>query len=222
MRKGLKKEERGRIDYGRDDIEQVILDVERQCRERTIYMIGPEKAGFLRELVLRKKPQFVVECGTAIGYSGLHILAALKRLGRGRLFTIELLPSRAAEAGENFRRAGAGDFAEVVIGDAVEVLERVGGPVDFLFLDNDFGNYYRSFRAVETHLSDGALVLADNAGIGGGSADGYLSHVRSRFRSECRWFDTSLPWAERDAMEVTEYRSRSRSDKDVDGEKGRE
>jgi predicted O-methyltransferase YrrM len=189
-------------------MEGVIREVERACLERAIYMIGPEKARFLRELVMEKKPAFSVECGTAIGYSGLHILAAFTSLGRGKLVTVELVPSRAAEAEENFRRAGAGDRVEVVTGDAAQVLRNVTGPVDFLFLDNDFGNYFRSFRAVEPRLSDGALMLADNAGVGAGDMAGYLSHVRSRFRSECRWFDTSLPWAQRDAMEITEYRSR--------------
>jgi predicted O-methyltransferase YrrM len=185
-------------------------------------MIGPEKARFLRELVMRKKPQFAVECGTAIGYSGLHVLEAMSRLGRGRLLTVEIDPSRAAEAAENFRRAGAVDSVEVMIGDAAELLRGVRRPVEFLFLDNDFGNYLRSFRAIETRLSDGALVLADNAGIGGGSEDGYLAHVRSRFKSECRWFDTSLPWARRDAMEITEFRTRRPPREDLDGDKDRE
>jgi predicted O-methyltransferase YrrM len=222
MRKGIAIEATERFDGGGGDFERVIREVERACRERTIYMIGPEKARLLSELVLLKKPELVVECGTAIGYSGLHILAALSRLGRGRLLTIELLPSRAAEALGNFRRAGAGDRVELMIGDAAELLRGVSDPVDFLFLDNDFGNYLRSFRAIETRLSEGALVLADNAGIGGGSADGYLSHVRSRFKSECRWFDTSLPWAQHDAMEITEYRSRHLPDESADGCKGEE
>jgi predicted O-methyltransferase YrrM len=218
MRKETGREDSKGFDGVGGGFERVIRDVERACRERTIYMIGPEKARFLEELVTRRKPEVAVECGTAIGYSGLHILAAMTRLGRGRLLTVELLPSRAAEAEKNFRRAGAVERVEVMVGDAAELLRGVTDPVDFLFLDNDFGNYLRSFRAIETRLSEGALVLADNAGIGGGSADGYLSHVRSRFKSECRWFDTSLPWARRDAMEITEYRSRRPSDEDVDGD----
>ena len=216
-----------------DRIERVALDVERACLERSIYMIGPEKARFLRELVTAKKPRLVVECGTAIGYSGLHFLAAITSLGKGKLVTVELVPSRAAEARENFRRAGVDAFVEVLAGDAEEVLGNIAGPggsletggafdfdgtgrpVDFLFLDNDFGNYSRSFHAIEPRLSDGALVLADNTGIGAGEMGGYLAYVRSRFRSECRWFDTNLPWAERDAMEITEYRSRRLSDDDM-------
>jgi predicted O-methyltransferase YrrM len=216
----MEGEEGARSEGGGDRIERVIREVERACLERTIYMIGPEKARFLRELLMTKKPEFAVECGTAIGYSGLHILAALSRLGRGKLLTVELRPSRAAEAKDNFRRAGAGDRVEVLTGDAAEMLRSVSSPVDFLFLDNEFGNYYRSFRAIEPRLSEGALMLADNAGIGGGDMDGYLSHVRARFRSERRWFDTSLPWAERDAMEITEYRSRRLPHEEVEGEKG--
>jgi predicted O-methyltransferase YrrM len=216
--KGMRSGDTVRRGGGEVRIERVIREVEKTCLERTIYMIGPEKARFLRELVMEKKPALAVECGTAIGYSGLNILAALTNLGRGRLATVELVPSRAAEARENFRRAGAGDRVEVMIGDAAEVLRGVTGPVDFLFLDNDFGNYYRSFRAIEKRLSGEALIVADNAGMGAGDMDGYLSHVRARFRSECRWFDVRLPWAERDAMEITAYRSRHLPDEDYRGE----
>ena len=39
-------------------------------REKTIYMTGPTNAKRLAELVREKKPVVVVECGTAVGYSG--------------------------------------------------------------------------------------------------------------------------------------------------------
>ena len=32
---------------------------------------------------------------------------------------------------------------------------------------------------------------------------GYLEHVRSNYKSRTEWFDLDLPWAKRDAMEVT-------------------
>ena len=73
-------------------------------------------------------------------------------------------------------------------------------------LDNNFENYFKSFLAVQRRLADEALIVADNAGIGGPAMADYLGYVRSRFTSELRWFDTALPWADRDAMEVTVFR----------------
>src|SRR5262245_32161137 len=63
-----------------DRIQPVIDALDRACRERTIYMIGPEKGRRLAELVRDKRPRLVVECGTAIGYSGLWIGRELKNL----------------------------------------------------------------------------------------------------------------------------------------------
>ena len=62
--------------------------VERECRERPVYMIGSAKAKRLAELVRQKRPKRVVECGTAIGYSGLWIASQLETVGAGKLITI--------------------------------------------------------------------------------------------------------------------------------------
>ena len=188
-------------------IDTVIAGVERRCLARGVYMIGPEKGLFLRGLVERARPGFVVECGTALGYSGLHILSALQSIGKGMLFTVEIDPIRAREAVKNFCRAGVSELVEVMVGDAAEVLKGIAGSVDFLLLDNNFENYYKSFLAVRRRLADGALIVADNAGIGASAMADYLGHVRSRFTSELRWFDTALPWADRDAMEVTVFKT---------------
>ena len=72
------------------EVQPVIEEVDRICREKTVYMIGPKKAERLAELVRQKKPLIVVECGTAIGYSGLWIARELKAAGQGKLITIEI------------------------------------------------------------------------------------------------------------------------------------
>ena len=185
--------------------EEIVLSVERRCLRNTIYMLGPEKAHFLRDLVLREKPLLVVECGTAIGYSGLHIADGLRSNGGGKLLTVEADHGRAEEAEKNFRRAGLQDFVELRRDDAVQVLRALQDSVDFLFLDNSYRNYFPCFRAVQPRLSNGALLVADNAGIGEAGMRDYLSHVRSCCESTTHWFDTDLPWASRDAMEVTRY-----------------
>ena len=76
----------------------------------------------------------------------------------------------------------------------------------FLLLDNNYSNYFPCFRAIESRLTDGATVVADNVGIGAAGMADYLNHVRSHYESRTHWFETDLPWVKRDAMEVTIYR----------------
>ena len=186
--------------------DKVLQEVDERCREQHIPMLGSEKAEFLADLVHKAGPTLIVECGTAIGYSGLWMVAALQSAGKGRLITVEIDTGRAHEAQENFRRANVNDLIDSRIGDATEVLETIREPVDFLLLDNNYSNYFPCFRAIESQLTDGATVVADNVGIGAAGMADYLNHVRSHYESRTHWFETDLPWVKRDAMEVTIYR----------------
>jgi len=181
----------------------VIDEVEKACLERNVCMIGRRKAERLAELVREAKPELVVECGTAVGYSGLWIARELKAAGRGRLVTIEISPDRAKEAEANFRRAGLEKYVTVKVGDARKVVGQIEGPIDFLFVDCGYANYHPILVKVEKKLRPGAVVVADNVGIGARGMDDYLRLVRSKYRSKTEWFDLELPWAKRDAMEVT-------------------
>ena len=195
------------------NVQRVIQEVDKLCREKTVYMIGPKKAKRLAELVRKKKPKVVVECGTAIGYSGLWIARELKAAGRGKLITIEIDADRAKQAQANFERAGLADVIEVRIGDARQLTSKIEGTVDFLFIDCNYSNYYPCFRGIENRLAAGAVVVADNVGIGASGMKDYLDHVRSQYRSKTEWFDIDLPWGKRDAMEVTMIDQKGKSNR---------
>ncbi|MBW3623710.1 MAG: class I SAM-dependent methyltransferase [Armatimonadetes bacterium] len=186
--------------------DEVMAEVEQACRERGVPMLGREKAEVLARLVAERQPKLVVECGTAIGYSGLWITRQLRENGRGRLITLELDPQRAEEARVNFERAGVADLVEQQVGDAKETIRQVKGEVDFLLLDNNYENYLPCFLGIRDRLVDGARIVADNVGIGEGEMKEYLDLVRREYPSETVWFDVDLPWLTRDAMEVTVYR----------------
>jgi len=184
-------------------VQPVIDELDKLCREKTIYMIGPTKAKRLAELVREKRPKVVVECGTAIGYSGLWIARELKTAGHGKLITIEIDEDRAKQAKNNFEKAGLADVVEVRVGDARKLVREIDGPVDFLFIDCNFSNYGPCFAGIEDKLEVGALVVADNVGVGASSMKDYLDVVRRKYQSRTEWFDIDLPWGKRDAMEVT-------------------
>lgn len=196
---------------------KVLEEVEEQCRAERIPMLGPEKAKLLASYVEKAKPSVIVECGTAIGYSGLWMLRTLKNLGAGRLITVEINADSAQRARENFEKAGMADLVDSRIGDAAEVLKTVQAPVDFLFLDNNKDGYFACFKEIESQLTNPATIVADNVGRADQMAD-YLEHVRSNYESETHWFESwrrrrggnggnNQRQRRRDGMEVTIYRS---------------
>ena len=185
-------------------VQTVIDRVEKDCIDRTVYMIGHKKAERLAELVRQAKPRKVLECGTAIGYSGLWIARELKAAGKGgKLVSIEIDPKRAEEARRNFRNAGLEEFVTVKVGNAREVVKQVDGPIDLAFIDCGYSNYLPILKTIEDKLRPGATVVADNVGIGSGGLTGYMEYVRSKYKTRTEWFELELPWAKRDAMEVT-------------------
>lgn len=197
--------------------DKVLEEVEEQCRAERIPMLGPKKAKLLASCVEKAKPSIIVECGTAIGYSGLWMLRTLKNLGAGRLITVEINADSAQRARENFEKAGMADLVDSRIGDAAEVLKTVQDPVDFLFLDNNKDGYFACFKAIESQLTNPAMIVADNVGRADQMAD-YLEHVRSNYESETHWFESwrrrrggnggnNQRQRRRDGMEVTIYRS---------------
>ncbi|MCE2413324.1 class I SAM-dependent methyltransferase [Candidatus Poribacteria bacterium] len=185
--------------------DEVLAEVEEQCREERVPMLGPDKAKLLASCVEKAKPSLIVECGTAIGYSGLWILRVLKTLGTGRLITVEIEDANAQRARANFERAGVSDLVDSRIGDAAEVLKTLQEPVDFLFLDNNKDGYFACFQAIQSRLTTPATLVADNVGRAEQMAD-YLEHVRSHYDSETYWFESRHRPGRRDGMEVSIYR----------------
>ena len=118
----------------------------------------------------------IVEFGTSFGISTLHLAAALRDNGGGRLISSEFEPSKVARARENLRAGGLDDLVEIREGDALQTL-RTGLPdtIDLLLLDGAKALYPEILGLLESRLRPGAFVVADNADY---SPD-YLAHVRS-------------------------------------------
>jgi predicted O-methyltransferase YrrM len=118
----------------------------------------------------------IVEFGTSFGISTLHLAAALRDNGGGRLITSEFEPSKLARARKNLTDAGLIDLVEIREGDALETL-RVDLPetIDLLLLDGAKPLYPEILSLVEGRLRPGALIVADNAD----SSPEYLERVRS-------------------------------------------
>lgn len=118
----------------------------------------------------------IVEFGTSFGVSTLHLAAAVKDNGSGKVISTEVESSKVIRARENLAKAGLAQWVDVLEGDALETLPLRAPPaIDALFLDGAKPLYPRIFALLEPRLRVGGLVIADNAE---GSPE-YLSKLRN-------------------------------------------
>jgi predicted O-methyltransferase YrrM len=118
----------------------------------------------------------IVEFGTSFGISTLHLAAALRDNGGGRLIGSEFEPSKIKRARENLTAGGLSDLVEIREGDALQTLARdLPDTIDFVLLDGAKALYPPVLSLLEERLRDGALIVADNAD----DSPEYLARVRS-------------------------------------------
>ena len=92
----------------------VLDEIARDGVARGLPLVDAEVGALLAVLVAATGASRVLEIGTAIGYSGIWLARGLP--AGGMLLTMEQRPERAAEAKDNFARAGLADRASVIVG----------------------------------------------------------------------------------------------------------
>jgi predicted O-methyltransferase YrrM len=138
--------------------------------------ISRETGRLLYMLARSSGARTIVEYGSSFGISTLHLAAALRDNGGGRLIGSEFEPSKVARARANVAAAGLADLVEIREGDALQTLARdLPEAIDLVLLDGAKGLYPAILALLESRLRPGALVAADNADW---SPD-YLARVRS-------------------------------------------
>ncbi|MDV3123705.1 class I SAM-dependent methyltransferase [Mycobacterium sp. 21AC1] len=142
-----------------------------------IYMpVTPEAGRLLYSLVRATKPQIVVEFGMSFGLSALHLAAAVRDNGSGRVFTTELSAAKIAAAKQTFVDTGLDDVITVLEGDACETLKSVEGAIGLVLLDGWKELYLPVVKLLEPQLVPGALLIADNTSMA--DTQPYLDYVR--------------------------------------------
>jgi predicted O-methyltransferase YrrM len=137
---------------------QVMKEMEEVAERNGVPIVAWETGRFLATLCRALDP-VVLEVGTAIGYSTLHMA---EQLDRGRIVTLEYDPDRAAQARDYLARAGVSDRVELVEGDANETIPRLDGPFDLLFVDATKEQYRGYIELAEPKLAERAVLVIDN------------------------------------------------------------
>ncbi len=125
--------------------------------------VGPSEGKTLQLLLRLAGAKKVVEVGTLVGYSAIHMARAMP--ADGHVWSVEFDPKHAQVARTNIAKAGFTDKITVLVGPGVEVLPTLTdkGPFDAVFIDADKQNYDSYGRWAVENLRKGGLVIGDNA-----------------------------------------------------------
>jgi predicted O-methyltransferase YrrM len=143
----------------RPERSELVREMEALAQRDNVPIVSWETGRLLATLVAALDPAAVLEVGTAIGYSTLHMAEQLRR---GRIWTLERDQTRIVQATDFFTRGGVAGKIEIVEGDALETIQSLEGPFDFLFIDASKDEYRRYLELAEPKLTDRATLVVDN------------------------------------------------------------
>ncbi len=180
------------------DRDGLLVRMEEFAEENDHPIADPEVAQFVRVLIGTRKPKRVLEVGTNIGYSVVVMGRALER--DAVLETIEIERGTLARA-KSFV-ADADLQCRVIFheGAALEVLPKLTGPFDFVFIDcvkTEYGDY---LDALLPKMPSGAVIVCDNLLWKGRVAEGVhdaatdaLRAFNKRITTDARLITSILP-----------------------------
>lgn len=134
--------------------------LEEYAQENHVPIIQPEVAQLLRLQLRLLKPKRVLEIGTAIGYSALIFAEELDV--DGKIDTIERYDKMVMVSRANIEVAEMSDVINVIEGEAEEILPKLDGMYDFVFLDAAKGQYPEFLPHCIRLLRPGGLLISDN------------------------------------------------------------
>ena len=140
---------------------KIIDEIYSYAKENHVPIVRDKTREYLLKEIEKRKPESILEIGTAIGYSGSLMLKNCK----GKLVTLEKNENSYLIAKANFEKLGLTDRVEQILGDAMETLQELvnqGRTFDFIFLDGPKGQYYRYLQIIKKLVRSGSVIFADN------------------------------------------------------------
>ncbi len=142
------------------DYDDVITAIRKEAEEQEVPIIRREAGEFIKLLMMMKKPVNILEIGTAVGFSAIFMSRFLQK--EGRITTIENYQPRIEKAKANIKFAQAEKKITLLEGDANEILPKLNGSFDLVFMDAAKGQYGSFFQKTIPLLASEGILLCDN------------------------------------------------------------
>ena len=123
-------------------------------------LAGHLQGRFLKMLVRMFRPQRILEIGTYTGYATLCLAEGLPE--EGEIHTVEIDDEMEDFIREQFDRSPLNNKINLHIGDVIEIIPRLEGMFDMVYIDGDKREYCDYYNLVFDRISSGGVILADN------------------------------------------------------------
>lgn len=137
--------------------------INRETHVRTAYpnmLSGPVLGSFLRLMSRLVQPKRVLDIGTFTGYSALCFADGL--VDGGQVHTIERNPEMQEVIRKHLDGHGLGEQIILHMGDALDIIPQIEGPIDLAFIDGEKSEYIPYYKALLPKIRSGGVILADN------------------------------------------------------------
>lgn len=121
---------------------------------------GHLQGRMLKMFVEMIRPQTILEIGTYSGYSALCLAEGLAE--GGMLHTFEINDEQEDFTRPWLENSPWADKITFHIGDALELVPKMGVSFDLAFVDGDKRRYIEYYEMVLEHLAPGGYIIADN------------------------------------------------------------
>ncbi|MEO5493869.1 MAG: O-methyltransferase [Sphingomonas sp.] len=148
--------------------------------------VAPVQGKLLHLMARMAGAKRILEIGTLGGYSTIWLGRALPE--DGEMVSLELVGLTAMVARENLAAAGLAGRVKVIDGPALDTLETLTGPFDFVFIDADKQNNAAYLDHAIRLSRPGTAIVVDNVVREGGvldadSADERIQGTRALFEA---------------------------------------
>lgn len=144
-----------------DEILRLLERKTNLCSVQPRMISGQVQGKILEFLVDMLSPKSVVEIGTFTGYSAICMARGLK--DGAHLHTIDINDELSYIAKEFIEKAALSDRITMHIGSALDIVPKLGGEFDLVFIDGDKREYPQYFNMIMNgFVHSGSYILADN------------------------------------------------------------
>jgi predicted O-methyltransferase YrrM len=160
----LHPEQEGYLDRLLPPRDPLLREMEELAQREDIPISDPEVGRLLSILARAAGARRILEIGAAIGYGAVWLARGAPE---ARVQSVDVNPERLAVARQYLERAGLADRVELIEGKALEVIQRLDGPFDLVYVDAVKTEYRRYLDLVLPKLRVGGLIVCDNLLWGG-------------------------------------------------------
>ena len=153
---------------------KTIEQIKEKALNEHIPIIMDDTLEVVGKILEDKKPERILEIGTAVGYSAIMFSKYL--IENGYIDTIERDEERIKEAKENVKDLNLEEKIHIFEGDAIEILPTLKGPYDVVFIDAAKGKYPIFLSEALRMLGNNGIIVADNVLYKGYVISDYNKH----------------------------------------------